>query len=94
VGGGHIKAEQPEGGVVGLFVGDDAGHGIGLEQGGITKQHDYITVGSGNCRQRLEQGVGSATAFVLGDVVVVGATGRLDGGVGMRGNDDADLAGL
>jgi hypothetical protein len=80
--------------VVGLFVGDDAGHGIGLEQGGITKQHDYITVGSGNCRQRLEQGVGSATTFVLGDVVIVGTTGRLDGGVGVGGNDDANLPGL
>ena len=94
VGGGHIKAEQPQGGVVGLLIGDDAGHGIGLEQGGITKQHDYVTVCSGNGRQRLEQGVGSATAFVLGDVMIVGATGRLDGGVGVGSNDDADLPGL
>jgi len=94
VGGGHVKAEQPEGGMVGLFVGDDAGHGIGLEQGGITKQHDYVTVCSGNRRQRLEQGVGSATTFVLGDVVVVGATGRLDGSVGVGCDNDADLPGL
>ena len=42
----------------------------------------------------MEQGVGSATTFVLGDVVIVGATGRLDGGVGVGGNDDANLAGL
>ena len=80
--------------MVGLFVGDDPGDGIGLEQRGITKQYDHITVGSGNCRQGLEQGVGSATAFVLGDVVVMGTTGRVDGGVGMGGNNHADLTSL
>jgi hypothetical protein len=80
--------------VVGEFVGDDTGDGIGLEQGGITKQHDNIAVGCGNRRQRLEQGVGSATAFVLGYVVVVGATGRLDSRVGMGRNNHADLTSL